>query len=339
MAETMLPNQLTLDPNSLILSHHFDALNNPSKTLQLITDPYFMERGSRYNAYAELRELKLRSKRLKFEEDDQISELPTSEFSPVKKTVSFQSDSKKQGYSVLGEYEEDDQIYELPKSEFSPVKKTVRFQGNSKKQGYSVLGEFGEDDRIPDLPKSEYSPAKKTVRFQGNSKKQGYSVLGEFAEDHKIPELPKSEFSPLKKTVKFQGNFQGNSKKQGYSVLAQSVPDFSSTLRKENRKPVENRVSRAEKSATPPPSLSKRDKMYGSGMKLGGLGSKSVNSGEKQSSGKLMMMGRKSYANIEELKGLSIAASNSINGEKRGAKRAGNVLRKSTVFSTSTRFY
>lgn len=155
-------------------------------------------------------------------------------------------------------------------------------------------------------------------------------------EDEKVLEAPKSEFSPAKKSVRFQGIPQSNSKKQGYSVLAQSVPDFSSAVRKENRKPTENRNPRYEKSVTPPPSMSKREKMYGKEAKLGGLGSKSVNSGEKQSNGKLMM-GRKSYASFEELKGLSIAASNAINGDNKGGRKGGNLLRKSTVFST--RYY
>ncbi|KNA18473.1 hypothetical protein SOVF_070320 [Spinacia oleracea] len=283
MAEIIGSHQLTLDPKTLILSHHFDPLN-PSNTLQLITDPYFMERGPRYNAYAQLRESKLRSKRLKLEEDEQVLEISKSEFSPARKAVRFQK------------IEEDEQFLEIPKSEFSPAKKSVRFQGN----------------------------------LLRNSKK--------IEENEQFLELPRSEFSPAKKTIRFQGNLQGNSKKQGYSALAQSVPDFSSALRKENRKPPsENRIPRFEKSATPPPSLSKREKMYGSATKLGGVGSKSVNSGEKQSSGKLMMMARKSYASIDELKGLSIAAANAINGENRGAKKGGSVLRKSTVFSS--RYY
>uniref|UniRef100_A0A803ND02 Uncharacterized protein n=1 Tax=Chenopodium quinoa TaxID=63459 RepID=A0A803ND02_CHEQI len=267
MAET-----LTLDPKTLLLSHYSDPSNN---TLQLITDPYFMERGPRYNAYAQLRESNLRSKRLKFEEDQQFLEIPRSDSSPEKKNE-------------------------------------VRFQGN-------LLGnctKIEEDEQFLEIPRSEFSPAKKkNVRFQGN-------LLGnckKIEEDEQFLEMiPRSEFSPAKKNARFQGNLLV----KGYSVLAQSVPDFSSALRKENRKPSENRIPRFEKSATPPPLMSKREKMIGSGSKLGGVGSKSVNSGEKQSSGKLMSMGRKSYASIDELKGLSIAAVNATNGENKVGKKS-----------------
>uniref|UniRef100_A0A803LAX2 Uncharacterized protein n=1 Tax=Chenopodium quinoa TaxID=63459 RepID=A0A803LAX2_CHEQI len=305
MAET-----LTLDPKTLLLSHYSDPSNN---TLQLITDPYFMERGPRYNAYAQLRESNLRSKRLKFEEDQQFLEIPRSDSSPEKKNeVRFQG-------NLLGnctKIEEDEQFLEIPRSEFSPAKKkNVRFQGN-------LLGnckKIEEDEQFLEMiPRSEFSPAKKNARFQGN-------LLGKskkIKEEEQFLEITRSEFSPAKKNVRFQGNLQNNGKKQGYSVLAQSVPDFSSALRKENRKPSENRIPRFEKSATPPPLMSKREKMIGSGSKLGGVGSKSVNSGEKQSSGKLMSMGRKSYASIDELKGLSIAAVNATNGENKVGKKS-----------------
>ncbi|KAI6670536.1 hypothetical protein NL676_005421 [Syzygium grande] len=43
---------------------------------------------------------------------------------------------------------------------------------------------------------------------------------------------------PPKKQVRFQGNLGGGGRRRGSpSILAQSVPDFSSALRKENRKP------------------------------------------------------------------------------------------------------
>ncbi|KAF2313798.1 hypothetical protein GH714_013476 [Hevea brasiliensis] len=50
-------------------------------------------------------------------------------------------------------------------------------------------------------------------------------------------ERDESDFkqTPPKKQVKFQANL--TSSRKGSSVLAQSVPDFSATLRKENRKP------------------------------------------------------------------------------------------------------
>uniref|UniRef100_A0A7C8ZYK4 Uncharacterized protein n=1 Tax=Opuntia streptacantha TaxID=393608 RepID=A0A7C8ZYK4_OPUST len=221
MEETKGSLQLTLDPVYLILSQYSDPLNTHNSLLQFTTDSHLMERGPRYYAYAQLRELKLRSNRAKFEEFDPYS----------------------------------------------------------------------------DIPRSESTPAKNSVKFQENS--------------------------------------IDSNKKRRSSVLAQSVGDFSPVLRKENRRPPENRIPRAEKSGTPPSGTAKREKVCVSGTKMGG-GSRSVNSGEKQSGGRLMMMGRKSYASIDELKGLSIAASNAINGENRVGKRS-NVLRKSTVFST--RYY
>jgi hypothetical protein len=103
--------------------------------------------------------------------------------------------------------------------------------------------------------------------------------------------------------VKFQENL-GNSRK-GLSVLAQSVPDFSATLRKENRKP--------RQELTPP---SKNVLKMNNGLLSNSRGSKSANAGEKRNGG--LLMARKSYASVEELKGLSLAAANAINGENRG---------------------
>ncbi|KAJ8545882.1 hypothetical protein K7X08_018465 [Anisodus acutangulus] len=120
--------------------------------------------------------------------------------------------------------------------------------------------------------------------------------------------------TPPKKQVKFQGSFVTPPKRtKGSSILAQSVPDFSSALRKENRKPPPGMLpSLNEKSATPPPSGAKSGKFYGGVGSTGG--SKSVNSGEKRIG---CMMTRKSYANVEELKGLASVARSAINGENR----------------------
>ncbi|XVF31589.1 hypothetical protein REPUB_Repub17cG0003900 [Reevesia pubescens] len=119
--------------------------------------------------------------------------------------------------------------------------------------------------------------------------------------------------TPTKKQVKFSSSL-GVSRK-GSSVLAQSVPDFSATLRKENRKPpVSSGIE-----LTPPGTGKNWSK--GNGVSLSNSrGSKSANAGEKK--GRLMMA-RKSYANVEELKGISLAAANAINGENRGGKTSG----------------
>ena len=97
--------------------------------------------------------------------------------------------------------------------------------------------------------------------------------------------------------------------------MAQSVPDFSSVLRKENRRPALPPL--AEKSATPPAKSSSR--LYEINARL--MGSKSSVSGEKKGGG--MLTARKSYANMDELKKFSLAAANAINGENRGGKVAG----------------
>ncbi|KAM3285943.1 hypothetical protein P3S67_024742 [Capsicum chacoense] len=120
--------------------------------------------------------------------------------------------------------------------------------------------------------------------------------------------------TPPKKQVKFQGSFVTPPKRtKGSSILAQSVPDFSSALRKENRKPPPTMLpTLKEKSATPPPSGAKSGKSYGVVGSIGG--SKSVNSAEKRIGG---LMTRKSYANVEELKRLTSVARSAINGDNK----------------------
>ncbi|GMI66164.1 hypothetical protein like AT5G38300 [Hibiscus trionum] len=107
--------------------------------------------------------------------------------------------------------------------------------------------------------------------------------------------------TPTKKQVKFNSNSGVSSK--GPSVLAQSVPDFSATLWKENRQPAV--IGRNEMT---PPSTGKNWS--------NSRGSKSANSGEKKK-GRLVM-GRKSYASVEELK--------AINGGSRGGKSSARLF-------------
>ncbi|KAL3525474.1 hypothetical protein ACH5RR_013846 [Cinchona calisaya] len=145
------------------------------------------------------------------------------------------------------------------------------------------------------------------------------------------PILEEEEFLILNKQVKFQGNFttppkrpKGSSSSSLSSVLTQSVPDFSSALRKENRKPPPATLSPVmEKSATPP----LRSKS-GNGGRFDGImgrlgGSKSVNSEGKRNGG---LMARKSYASMEDLRGLASDARNAINGENRGGGRIGKAV-------------
>ncbi|XP_047319152.1 uncharacterized protein LOC124922466 [Impatiens glandulifera] len=122
--------------------------------------------------------------------------------------------------------------------------------------------------------------------------------------------------SPLKKQVRFQGSLLPEPtpiRRRPTSSLAQSVPDFSAVIRKENRKPANMLPPLAEKSATTPPAKSS-SKMYGVGSRSTG-GSRSANSLEKKGGG---ILARKSYASIEELRGISTAAANGIGRSSRG---------------------
>ncbi|KAL3637800.1 hypothetical protein CASFOL_018248 [Castilleja foliolosa] len=116
----------------------------------------------------------------------------------------------------------------------------------------------------------------------------------------------RSVLTPQRKQVKFSSNFTTPPKRTNIpSILTQSVPDFTSALRKENRRP-----AALPPAATPPAGMSKSGKMYG---KVGG-GSKSTSSVEKRSGG---IMARKSYANMDELKKLGVSAGKEINSGKR----------------------
>ncbi|KAF8010202.1 hypothetical protein BT93_J0976 [Corymbia citriodora subsp. variegata] len=127
---------------------------------------------------------------------------------------------------------------------------------------------------------------------------------------------------PPKKQVRFQGNLGGGgggggenfgrTRRGSPSILAQSVPDFSAALRKENRKPTAPLPSLAE--ITPP---SKSWSKAGGGGGSNARGSKSVGAAAEKKGG---LMARKSYASMEELKGLSCAAASAINGNDRGGR-------------------
>ncbi|XP_044467951.1 uncharacterized protein LOC123197674 [Mangifera indica] len=133
-------------------------------------------------------------------------------------------------------------------------------------------------------------------------------------QQEEVYEVCEPKRSPLKKQVRFQANLTGSRKGSSVSnVLAQSVPDFSATLRKENRKPV-----------TSTPELTPPAKNWSrmNGNLSNSRGSKSANAGEKRG-----VMTRKSYASIEELKGLSMGVSREICGENRGRNgRAKTIL-------------
>ncbi|KAM1036729.1 hypothetical protein ACFX2I_031565 [Malus domestica] len=133
-----------------------------------------------------------------------------------------------------------------------------------------------------------------------------YMILEELEE-------PESKLTPLKKQVKFKTHLT-NSRK-GYSVLAQSVPNFSAVLRKENRKPP-SRFPLMQEMTMPTRSLAKAT--YG--ILSNSIGSKSVSAGEERYNNCGRVMARKSYASMEELKGLS--SMSMVEGNANGNGRA-----------------
>ncbi|CAA7055615.1 unnamed protein product [Microthlaspi erraticum] len=152
----------------------------------------------------------------------------------------------------------------------------------------------------------EEEPRKKQVRFEG------ISVTSREVEQEKI--------SPMKKQTRFGFSPM---KKAPSSSLAQSVPDFSAVIRKENRRPVNFNTT------TPPPPSSKSrcgGVLAGSASSSAAArGSKSASAGEKKSKGMMMGMARKSYANVEDLKKISVAAASAINGGGAGGRKTGGV--------------
>ncbi|XP_020224583.1 uncharacterized protein LOC109806552 [Cajanus cajan] len=131
--------------------------------------------------------------------------------------------------------------------------------------------------------------------------------------DQEMEAETKAATPPRKKQVKFQGGVVSGRK--GSSLVAQSVPDFSAALRKENRKP---NVLPSLMELTPP-----SKSVCGS---ANARGSKSASAGEKRRGGGGVLMPRKSYASIDELKSLSSATANAINGECRGGVRSSRVM-------------
>ncbi|KAL5058749.1 hypothetical protein RYX36_030353 [Vicia faba] len=116
-------------------------------------------------------------------------------------------------------------------------------------------------------------------------------------------------------------------RKVSSSLVAQSVPDLSSLLRKENRKPVNNNMQPT--TLTPP--LKNKNKGCGV-MSSSRGGSRSVNADKRKGyggGGGGILTARKSYGNFDELRSFSSATANAINGEIKNSRVLGkkNVLR------------
>ncbi|RID55421.1 hypothetical protein BRARA_G02685 [Brassica rapa] len=146
-------------------------------------------------------------------------------------------------------------------------------------------------------------------RFFGGEKNK---KLNQTREEYEI------RVSPEKKT-RFGFKYNPNPRRlssSSSSSLAQSVPDFSAMIRKENRRPVNSNLLPRRTDLTPPPSKSRNNAaVFGSASSARG----SMSAGEK-TKGKMGMM-RKSYATVEGLKKVSMAAASGINGGGGGGGR------------------
>ncbi|CAG7903972.1 unnamed protein product [Brassica rapa] len=147
-------------------------------------------------------------------------------------------------------------------------------------------------------------------RFFGGEKNK---KLNQTREEYEI------RVSPEKKT-RFGFKYNPNSRRlssSSSSSLAQSVPDFSAMIRKENRRPVNSNLLPRRTDLTPPPSKSRNaSAVFGSASSNRG----SMSAGEK-TRGRMGMM-RKSYANVEGLKKVSMAAGSAINGGGGGGRKS-----------------
>ncbi|PRQ51778.1 hypothetical protein RchiOBHm_Chr2g0148201 [Rosa chinensis] len=152
-------------------------------------------------------------------------------------------------------------------------------------------------------------------------------------DDQQLEQEQESKPTPVKKQVKFQVTVPSNvPRKKGAgnssssSVVAQSVPDFSAVLRKEK----ENRRPATRLEMTPPWSKGNHG-----GVLSNSRGSKSASAGEKnRGNNGGGLMARKSYASLEELKGLSSIAASAINcggGENRAGGRVGRATAKNVL--------
>ncbi|MBA0617987.1 hypothetical protein Godav_027388 [Gossypium davidsonii] len=253
-------------------SLHQTHLSNPSfQPIFYSLDPisliqslnHVMERGPRYQAYADLRESKLR---MKFEKLQEWEEMEVKQ-APVKKQVKFSSNSEvsTKRSSVL-------------------IQSVPDFSSALRKENRKPPVNGGVESTPP---KTEKSWSKANGVFS-NSKQLQW-------------EETEMKRTPTKKQVKFSSNSGVSSKEP--SFLAQSVPDFAAVLRKENRKPPVT----GGNELTPPASGK-----YWSNSK----GSQSANAGEKKKA--RLAMARKSYASIEEL--------NAINGVNKGGKSRARLM-------------
>ncbi|XP_010435727.1 PREDICTED: uncharacterized protein LOC104719495 [Camelina sativa] len=199
---------------------------------------------------------------------------------------------------ILSQNSDTHQLNKLLLDGFSGFERGPRYDEYSKLRESKLRMKRDFQKYLDEKDVEEEPRIKKQVRFEGNS------VIS--------PEKVKFSAEEKKKQSRF------GLRKAVPSSLAQSVPDFSAVLRKENRRPVSYNTT-----TTPPPPASKSR----NGSVLSGSvsrGSKSASAGEKKSKGMMMMgMARKSYANVEDLKKISMAAASAINGSGGGGGGGG----------------
>ncbi|CAA7016450.1 unnamed protein product [Microthlaspi erraticum] len=131
-------------------------------------------------------------------------------------------------------------------------------------------------------------------------------------------------FSPEKKSNQTRFGFNYNpaanpipNPRRLSSSVAQSVPDFSAMIRKENRRPANSNLLPRRVELTPPPTKSKNASVFAGSSTRGSI---SASAGDKKSKA-MMGMARKSYANVEDLKKISMVAASAINGVAGGDRR------------------
>ncbi|KAG1330643.1 hypothetical protein COCNU_02G006110 [Cocos nucifera] len=117
------------------------------------------------------------------------------------------------------------------------------------------------------------------------------------------------------------------------STVSCSVPNFSATFRKENRKPASPLPPagrRLDASMTPPRSMVPK-------AELRRLGSTSASRAEEKRGGGGVIEMRKSYSCLKELKEYGVVASSAIDEEARGVRSAKKGIIKKTVSSFQRR--
>jgi hypothetical protein len=162
-----------LDPISLILNQNSNSDQPFPLTLTTEEDSFIMERGRNYNAYAELREKRLRMRCLMHVQEENFEIEPTKFVDPSRKLVKFQDDL---GYGSKGSLEQDESFEIESQKVVAPIRKNVSFQGGF---GYGRKGSLEQEEKIEIEQQKFVSSTRKEVKFQGglaNGRKGSFVV-------------------------------------------------------------------------------------------------------------------------------------------------------------------